>query len=578
MGLRICMFVYNPFRPDVRVLKEARSLMAAGHRVTVIAVQDANSLPEENFEGVRVVRWARNPLHHRVVRVWRRVIKGADSRRRGGMRALLSPSPLLGRIIRKLRRKKGAPLHRRAWRRLSKYRVIGGPIRRAQWYVVDPVLRLLPQRPPKEQAPDPVKPPADSEPTTDLTQVEATDVASKRGGDGSRGEPASGARPPNAGAQHGRFQKSNNGQELPPRLRRTISNAAARLFSPVRPLLHAAKAYVHWNCCFRDFERGAERIIGHDRYDVFHAHDLNTLPVARRVARKRVARLVYDSHELYAEVSGHSPIEKKFWMRLERRLIHECDAVITVCESIAEELQKRYAVPRPRVLLNAPPPEAADDGRDLFREKLGIPVDVPVVLYQGGYSPNRGLENLVTAAAKFERGVLVMMGWGKIEQHLRDLARSLGLGQRVLFVPAVAQDVLLSWTGSADVGVIPYRFVGLNNYYSCPNKLFEYINAGVAIAGSAFPEISRFINAHGLGVTFNPDDPDDIARAVNEILADPQRHRQMRQNARDARQVLNWDHEAKKLLEVYSSLKGAEPQVRQNPAGGHYRTAGASTR
>src|SRR4029079_49210 len=109
---------------------------------------------------------------------------------------------------------------------------------------------------------------------------------------------------------------------------------------------------------------------------------------------------------------------------------------------------------------------------------------------------------------------------------------------------------LLRYTAGADIGVIPYQPVGLNNLYTTPNQLFEYIAATVPIAGSAVPEIKRFLSEYGLGVTFDPYDPRDMAATINGLLADPDRLREFRANARAAAEVLNWEREQEKLLRI----------------------------
>lgn len=439
--MNICMLVLNTFRPDVRVLKEASTLVRQGHRVTVLAVRDKQSLEEEWFDGVRVVRLKlRSPNQFAP----RRLLKIVDKRR-----------------LRSVSAKPAAPL-------AAASKINGKP----------------------------------------MSKLEGC-----RGG--------------------------------------------------LRGLLDGTCMKLHWRWRLQELYHQAQPILHGERFDVIHTHDLNTLPVGARIAAEQRARLVYDSHELYPEASGHSPLESRFWADLERQLIHRADAVITVSDSIAEELKSRYRLARPPiVLLNAPPrPALPPAGSNRIRQAAGIADDEPVVLYQGGFAPNRGLENLIEAAGRFQRGTLVFMGWGKIEADLRRLAADRGLDGRVRFIPAVPQDVLLEWTSSADLGLIPYRAVGLNNYYSCPNKLFEYISAGIAIAGSGFPELTRFITGYGVGLTFDPEDPADIARAVNEILASPSQLATMRANARSAGADLNWQAQEPKLMAIYDGLAHHQPQA-----------------
>ena len=247
------------------------------------------------------------------------------------------------------------------------------------------------------------------------------------------------------------------------------------------------------------------------------------------------------------------------WNAIERRLIRRADSVITVCESIADELVQRYSVPKPVILLNCPtraaaPANLVDLGR--LRARAELDGDEPIILYQGGYTPNRGIEELIDSVRHLERGVLVLMGWGTIEDDLRARVERAGLSERIRMIEPASPDELLEFTVGADVGVIPYKAVGLNNYYTTPNKLFEYIAVGLPVAGSRFPELKRVIEGENLGVTFDPEDPRDIGLALNYLLEDPARLDELRANSRAAGRRYVWEVEATKLLDIYANVTG----------------------
>ncbi|MEZ5730029.1 MAG: glycosyltransferase family 4 protein [Burkholderiaceae bacterium] len=120
------------------------------------------------------------------------------------------------------------------------------------------------------------------------------------------------------------------------------------------------------------------------RADVVVAHDLPMLPVAVDAAARRGAKLVYDNHELFVEQGLPRWLSRR-WRRLEASLIGRADAVITVNESIARELERRYGLARVHVILNAEralaPAARAPTGR--LRAALGLPASARVLLYQG---------------------------------------------------------------------------------------------------------------------------------------------------------------------------------------------------
>ena len=158
-----------------------------------------------------------------------------------------------------------------------------------------------------------------------------------------------------------------------------------------------------------------------ERFDVYHAHDLVTLPVAWAARARRGGAVVYDAHELFTELSRLDLFSRAFFRVLETLLIRRADRVITVNDSIAAELSRRYGVATPRVLRNCPRTfgRRPDPAESPLRERARVPAGRAIVLYQGLYMPHRGLENLVRAAAAFEKAHLVFMGWGPLLDNLK---------------------------------------------------------------------------------------------------------------------------------------------------------------
>jgi glycosyltransferase involved in cell wall biosynthesis len=334
---------------------------------------------------------------------------------------------------------------------------------------------------------------------------------------------------------------------------------APRPATSVSSVAYRALMVLHKPLLYVDFYVRAFRLARDGRYDVVHAHDLNTLPAAWAIARRCGARLVFDAHELYADVSTLSPREQRVWRLVERTLIGRADGVITVCVSIAEELVRRHAVAPPAIVLNCPVHEDAQSEPGALARAAGLRQDVPIVLYQGGFAAHRGLPDLVRAAAEVPGAAFVLMGWGTMEPVLRDLIDELGLGDRVRIVAPVAPSELLTYTAGATVGVIPYEPHGLNNRYTTPNKLFEYINAGVPVLGSHLPELERFILGCEVGRTFQPGDPADLAATLNRMLGDEPALERQRQATSRARVNLTWQSQEKTLFELYDRLGGPPP-------------------
>lgn len=279
--------------------------------------------------------------------------------------------------------------------------------------------------------------------------------------------------------------------------------------------------------------------------DVIQVHDLPTLEAGVEIAEARDVPLIYDAHELYPEQKSFSPVQRRICSEAEARLIKHARLVFAVNESIGREMAKRYAIDMPVVLLNAidPPPTFNPSARyDLLREKTGLGKDRRILLFQGGFAPNRNLENLVAAFAKV--GTLdvdlVMMGFGSFGETLRAIASKHGLlGRRVFFLPAVPQSELLQHSASADIGIIPYPHVDLNSYYCTPNKLFEFIQAGLAILANQSPELERFVVRQGFGVARPMENATEIAAAIDHAFALPELP-ELRQRLVQRREDFSW--------------------------------------
>ncbi|MGZ6494072.1 MAG: glycosyltransferase [Actinomycetota bacterium] len=281
--------------------------------------------------------------------------------------------------------------------------------------------------------------------------------------------------------------------------------------------------------------------------DVYHAHDANTLEAAAHGAARHRATLVYDAHELYSELTGLIPRERARWRALERRLVGRARRVITVSDSLADELVDRYGIERPLVVMNIP------EKRPLIDPSRSPLAAVRaegrlLVVYSGGISANRGLEALAQASARAHGWELVLLGWGPLRAELETLFPN------VTFLDPVPVESLIEAVAGADVGVIPYVPVGLNNALSLPNKLFEYIHAGLAVAASDLVELRRFVDGRGVGLLFAPGDAASIAEVLDRFAADPTFLAEVRARARSAASDFSWDQEKQKLTGLYRSL------------------------
>jgi len=301
--------------------------------------------------------------------------------------------------------------------------------------------------------------------------------------------------------------------------------------------------------------------------DVWHGHDMTSLPAVIALKRARGGIAVYDSHEIYFESGPHAPQPawaKRPLERLERRLASEADAVITVNRSVAGILGERLNRTDVGVLYNCPTRPVGSLRGSPVRRAIGVHRSTPVLLYHGSLAPHRGVEQLLAAVSRpeLERAHVVFLGFGTLKDWLGLEARRPQYGGRVHVLDAVPPDDLPRWLAGVDVAVAPIQASTLNHRNSSPNKVFEAIAAGVPVAGSDFPEFRRVIAdpEYGpLGTLFDPASPMEIAIAIRQLLDLPPAARAAlrRRCRRAAKKRWNWETESRALLRLYSSMGSA---------------------
>jgi len=256
------------------------------------------------------------------------------------------------------------------------------------------------------------------------------------------------------------------------------------------------------------------------RPDVVHAHDLATLSGASIAARRARARLVYDAHELETHTNSvFTPILKRWVAYYESVLIQRCDAVVTVCDSIADWLEREYRIPRPIVVMNSPLRTRRSAGAGV-RTAAEVDDDVPLVIYVGSVTVDRGLELTLEALALLPRVHLATIGprWSPTEESLRRIASELGVRDRLHFIDPVPSANVVSFIADADASVIPIQNVCLSYAYAFPNKLLESVFARVPVAAADLVEIRRFLELHPVGVIMDETDPSAIANALLRLI------------------------------------------------------------
>ncbi|MGG7058106.1 glycosyltransferase [Clostridium tertium] len=287
--------------------------------------------------------------------------------------------------------------------------------------------------------------------------------------------------------------------------------------------------------------------------DMYHSNDLNTLPqgiICSKILRRRY--LVYDSHEVQSSRTGYG----KQAYYIEKILIKFIDKMIMTNRTRAEYVKKLYNIELPEMIHNYPfytKDDSIENKYDIYTI-LDIPRDKPILLYQGGIQVGRGLDKIVEAIDKFNDGITVFIGDGKLKPEIIKMVEDRNLQEKVRFLNKVPVDELKYYTANAYLGFQVLNNVCFNHYSASSNKLFEYMMSKVPVVACNFPEIKRVVQDEEIGIVVDSHNPDEIAKAVNIMLENKELHEKFRKNCVNAREKYNWNKEKDKFVRIYDNL------------------------
>lgn len=313
--------------------------------------------------------------------------------------------------------------------------------------------------------------------------------------------------------------------------------------------------------------------------DVYHLHDPHLIPVGLALKRHG-STVVYDAHEdyprqalsIYASRLFLSGSHYLIWSLLEREARRRFDVFVAATPAIT----RRFPAPKTVTIRNFPLPA------EFFRPSLDgamIPYGerAHAVVYAGGITVVRGIREMVDMVGLLPPELdakLVLMGEFKKElPRLQAEVEGRPGWSRVEYLGDRPRHEVIDELARARVGLV--LFYPLPNHVEAmPNKLWEYMAAGLPIVASDFPFWRMLFAEIGCGLLVDPKDPRAIASAVEWLLRHPDEAEQMGRRGRAAiEHTFNWRPEGERLLELYrdlavrSSGRGASRSYRASSSG-----------
>jgi glycosyltransferase involved in cell wall biosynthesis len=220
---------------------------------------------------------------------------------------------------------------------------------------------------------------------------------------------------------------------------------------------------------------------------------------------------------------------------------------ITVNDSIANIFEKKYKT-KFNVVRNI------SDTENKFQPKtktdLNLPLNKKIILLQGaGINIDRGAEELIDAMRFVDGALLLIIGSGDVWSVLENKIKANGFTNKVTLIYKIPKSELMHYTYNADLGLSLDKNTNLNYYYSLPNKIFDYLQAGIPILASRLPEIEKIIKNYNVGDFIESHEPKAIAAKINEILFSDKLIT-YKSNIAKVNSQINWHEEKKKLIAI----------------------------
>lgn len=283
--------------------------------------------------------------------------------------------------------------------------------------------------------------------------------------------------------------------------------------------------------------------------DYFLANDLDVLIPNYIISKWRGRHLFYDTHEYFTGVPElrNSPAKRKIWKFFENWIFPKLKTVYTVNDSVKNKYQQEYKN-NIAVVRNVPItlPTQAKLLPLHWQNKI-------ILLMQGaGINAGRGGVELLEAMLHLPPDyLLVFIGSGTQWNEIEQKRVTWNLQQRVEMIGKLPPHLLKQYTPLAQLGFSLDSFDDINYLYNLPNKIFDYIHAGVPVIATAIPEVKNILQQYPCGVCINSLQPTLIASTILQIMSDAKNYELLKQQCHIAAKDLCWENESKKLIEIY---------------------------
>ncbi|CEJ87278.1 Similar to Glycosyl transferases group 1 [Hyphomicrobium sp. GJ21] len=286
--------------------------------------------------------------------------------------------------------------------------------------------------------------------------------------------------------------------------------------------------------------------------DIYHFHDPELLPIGLALKR-RGKRVIYDAHEdLPGDILSKSYIPAPLRHpiaavanRVQNFVGRKIDRVVTATPAIRDSFTR---VGIPAIDINNFPLQGELEAEIAWSNKQNE------ACYVGGIAEIRGIREVIAAMAMTKSGTRLNIAGTFQEQELKIEMEAMPGWSRVNALGFLSRDEVRDTLGRSVAGIV--TFLPLPNHIDAqPNKMFEYMSAGIPVIASNFPLWREIVEGNECGLCVDPLDPKAIAAAIDQLVENPLRAKRMGENGRRAVvERYNWANEERKLLQIYDEV------------------------
>ncbi|RYD71029.1 MAG: glycosyltransferase [Sphingobacteriales bacterium] len=279
------------------------------------------------------------------------------------------------------------------------------------------------------------------------------------------------------------------------------------------------------------------------------ANDLDTLLPNYIVHKLRNKKIFYDTHEYFTGVPElkNSPTKRKVWKWIEDHIFPKLPVVYTVNDSVKNTYEKEYG--NTLAVIRNVPVTTSIQSKELPIHWQGK----KILLMQGaGINVGRGgLELLEAMRLLSDEYLLVYIGSGTQWETIAQKRVEWKLENSVEMIGKLPPSQLRQYSSLAHIGFSLDSFDDINYLFNLPNKIFDYIHAGVPLIATAIPEVKRIVEEYKCGICIADLAPATIANAITSMTRNETLYQQYKINCAIAARELCWENESEKLKAIY---------------------------